>query len=107
MQSDLDELTFQARYDALHQEYLAALPQRRNSVAETWALCTDDAQSPAWCELQALAHRLSGSAPCYGLEAIGVAAHRIDRRLSSKVPCRDAVTLEPMVAALLAALDAA
>lgn len=107
MGDDLDEATFQARFEALREEYLAALPQRRAHVAEAWAACAHDADSTAWRELHTLVHRLSGSAPCYGLDDTGAAAHRIDVLLSGKSPCRDVSKLESLMADLLAALAAA
>ncbi|HXS73133.1 MAG TPA: Hpt domain-containing protein [Rhodanobacteraceae bacterium] len=101
-----DDLDFQARYDALRAAYLAALPQRRSDAAEHWRLCEQDAQSPAWRDLHTLAHRLSGSAPCYGLDEVGIAAQKLDRLLSGKPPCRDMGKLTPLIERLLTALDA-
>jgi HPt (histidine-containing phosphotransfer) domain-containing protein len=101
-----DDLDFEARYEALRTAYFAGLPQRRSEAAEQWRACTQDAQSPAWRELHTLEHRLSGSAPCYGLDEIGMAARKLDRMLSGKPPCRDVAALSPWVDCLLAALDA-
>jgi hypothetical protein len=50
---------------------------------------------------------LSGSAPCYGLEAIGNLARSLDRLLSAKPPCRERAVAGGAVAELSAALDAA
>jgi len=102
-----DDLDFEARYEALRVAYLAALPQRRTDAVEHWRACMHDAQSPAWRELHTLVHRLSGSAPCYGLEEVGATAQKLDRMLSGKPPCRDVAALAPWVDCLLAALDAA
>jgi hypothetical protein len=101
-----EDLDFEARYEALRVAYLAGLPQRRAEAAEHWRACMQDAESPAWRELHTLVHRLSGSAPCYGLEEIGVAAQKLDRMLSGKAPCHDVAALSPWVDCLLAALDA-
>src|SRR5690242_20149861 len=101
-----DDLDFEARYEALRAAYFAALPQRRADAAEHWRACMHDAESPGWRELHTLVHRLSGSAPCYGLEEIGVTAQKLDRMLSGKPPCRDVAALAPWVDCLLAALDA-
>lgn len=101
-----EDLDFEARYEALRAAYFAALPQRRADAAELWRACMEDAQSPAWRELHTLVHRLSGSAPCYGLEEIGVAAQKLDRMLSGKSPSRDVAALAPWVDCLLSALDA-
>jgi HPt (histidine-containing phosphotransfer) domain-containing protein len=101
-----EDLDFEARYEALRTAYLAAMPQRRVDAAELWRACMDDAQSPAWRELHTLVHRLSGSAPCYGLEEIGAAAQKLDRMLSGKSPCHDVAALSPWMDCLFSALDA-
>lgn len=100
-----DDLDFEARYEALRTAYFAALPQRRAEAAEHWRVCMLDAQSPAWRELHTLVHRLSGSAPCYGLDEVGLAAQKLDRMLSGKPPCRDVAALAPWLDCLLAAMD--
>lgn len=101
-----DDLDFEARYEALRTAYFAALPQRRAEAAEHWRACVQDAQSPAWRELHTLVHRLSGSAPCYGLDEVGIAGQKLDRMLSGKPPCRDVAALTPWVDCLLAAMAA-
>ncbi len=106
MRSDLGESEFEARYRALREEYLSLLPQRRDAVAAHWQVCAQDAACDDWRELHSLAHKLSGSAPCYGLDEIGAAAHEIDRVLSAKPSCRDFRVLAPLVAHLLTALNA-
>lgn len=100
------EQEYDARIKALREQYFAALPQRRADIAEHWRACAVDAASPAWRELQSQAHRLAGSAPCYGLEDVGESAQRLDRLLSGKPPCRDAAVPAPLVTRLLDALDA-
>ena len=107
MGNDLGESEFEARYRALQSEYMAALPQRREILAAHWRACVHDAASGEWRELHSLAHKLSGSAPCYGLDEVGEAAHEIDRMLSAKPPCRDANAIASLIMRLLAALDAA
>jgi hypothetical protein len=101
-----EDLDFEARYEALRTAYLAAMPQRRADAAGLWRACMEDAQSPAWRELHTLVHRLSGSAPCYGLEEIGTAAQKLDRMLSGKSPCHDVAALSPWMDCLFSALDA-
>jgi HPt (histidine-containing phosphotransfer) domain-containing protein len=101
-----DDLDFEARYEALRTAYFAALPQRRAEAAEYWRACMQDVQAPAWRELHTLVHRLSGSAPCYGLDEIGLAAQKLDRMLSGKPPSRDVAALAPWLDCLLAAMDA-
>lgn len=103
----MGEAEFEARYRALREQYLSDLPQRRNAVASLWDASLQDVSSPAWCELHTLAHRLSGSAPCYGLDEIGEAAQELDRLLSTRPPCREPAMLRPPVAQLLGRLDAA
>ncbi|HJU08395.1 MAG TPA: Hpt domain-containing protein [Rhodanobacteraceae bacterium] len=107
MGDDLAEAEFDARYRLLQSQYLSELPQRRKAVAASWAASMRDAASPAWRELHSLAHRLSGSAPCYGLDAVGEAAQEVDRLLSAKPPCRELPVLRPVVSRLLNLLDAA
>lgn len=101
------EQEYEARFAALRAQYFAALPQRRADIAEHWRGCAADAASPAWAAIHTQAHRLAGSAPCYGLDGVGEAAQRLDRMLSGKPPCRDAAALAPLVTRLLDALDAA
>lgn len=102
-----DDLDFEARYEALRSAYFAALPQRRADAAELWRACMEDAQSRSWDDLHTLVHRLSGSAPCYGLEEIGVTAQKLDRMLSGKPPTRDIAALAPWMDSLLSALASA
>ncbi len=104
---DLAQAEFDARYRLLQSQYLSDLPQRRKAVASLWAASMKDAASPAWPELHSLAHRLSGSAPCYGLDAVGEAAQEVDRLLSAKPQCRELSVLRPPVSRLLNLLDAA
>lgn len=102
------EQEYDSRFAALREQYFAALPQRRADIAERWSACaTEITASPAWRELQSQAHRLAGSAPCYGLDEVGISAQRLDRLLSGKPPCRDAAVLMPLVTRMLDALDAA
>jgi|SRR5579885_3006590 len=105
--NDLGNADFDARYRWLRAHYLSELPQRREAVSSLWADAMRDPTSPAWHELHALAHRLSGSAPCYGLDAIGETAQELDRLFSAKPPCREVFVLRPTVLRLLERLDAA
>jgi len=107
MGNDLGEAEFESRYRALRAEYLGALPACRGAVAAHWQACAQDAASEGWRQLHSLAHKLSGSAPCYGLEEVGEVAHEIDRLLSAKPPCRDRGQLAPLLSRLLSALDSA
>ena len=107
MGDDLDDIEFEKRFRSLRAQYLAELPTRREALASLWAASRHDVASSAWHELQTLAHRLSGSAPCYGLDAMGEAAQELDRLLSGKPPCREQKLVHPSVAQLLALMDAA
>ena len=102
-----DDLDFDGRFDALRSAYLAALPQRHADLAQYWKSCSRDPQSFDWSSLHSLVHRLSGSAPCYGLDQVGSAAREIDRLLSGKAPCHDPAVLNPAIELLLETIDAA
>ncbi|HEX7111590.1 MAG TPA: Hpt domain-containing protein [Mizugakiibacter sp.] len=103
-----DDFDFEARLAALTRDYLRALPQRREELARLWDACRGGAATAEeWAALRQLVHRLSGSAPNYGLEALGAAARAVDVLLSGTAPCRDAATLAPAVVACAAALEAA
>ncbi len=102
-----DEFDYEARLAELTRTYVAALPDKRADLEHLWTVCGDAATDETWQALRTLAHRLSGSAPNYGFEALGVAARALDNRLGGKPPCRDLVLLAPLVAALHEALAAA
>ncbi len=102
-----DEFDYEARLAALTRVYVAALPDKRADLERLWVACADAATDEAWQALRTLAHRLSGSAPNYGFEALGAAARALDTRLGGKTPCRDRSLLAPLVAALHEALAAA
>lgn len=102
-----DEFDYEARLAALTRTYVAALPEKRVDLERLWAACADAAADETWQALRTLAHRLSGSAPNYGFEALGDAARALDARLGSKTPCRDRAILAPLVMALREALTAA
>ena len=96
-----------ARIEALRKAYLAALPDKRTELAAHWQACAAATDAEAWRALHALAHRLSGSAPCYGLDEVGAAAQRLDRQLSGRPPARDRALLAPLVERLLHELQRA
>ncbi len=102
-----DEFDYEARLAELTRVYVAALPDKQADLERLWTACADAAADETWQALRALAHRLSGSAPNYGFEALGVAARTLDTRLGGKPPCRDRALLAPLVAALHEALTAA
>lgn len=109
MATDVDsrELEFEAQIEALRRHFLAGLPERRGTLAAAWRECADAGDEPPWQQLRDVTHKLAGSAPCYGLEAVGEAARALDRLLSGKPPCRERAAAGIAVAELSAALDAA
>lgn len=104
---DPGEVEFQAQVEALRRHFLQSLPERRAALAAAWRDCVDVGGESAWQCLRDVAHRLSGSAPCYGLDVVGELARSLDRLLSGKPPCRERAVLAGAVAELSAALDAA
>ena len=103
-----DEFDYEARLAALTRTYIATLPDKRADLERLWtAACADAAADETWQALRTLAHRLSGSAPNYGFEALGDAARALDACLGGKTPCRDRAILTPLVMALREALTAA
>lgn len=103
---DFADAAFQAQIEALRQHYLQGIPQRRSAFIEAWRECLDGEQEQAWLRLRDVAHKLSGSAPCYGLEEVGEAARELDKLLSGRTPCRTRAQVEAPVARLQALLDA-
>ena len=67
----------------------------------------DGGDEAPWLRLRDVAHRLSGSAPCYGLDAVGDAARELDRLLSGRAPCRERALAMIAVTSLTSVLDAA
>ncbi|HET9818702.1 MAG TPA: Hpt domain-containing protein [Rhodanobacteraceae bacterium] len=106
-ESDPREAEFQAQIEALRRHFLQELPERRAALAAAWHDCTAAGDETPWLRLRDVAHKLSGSAPCYGLDAVGEAARDLDRLLSGRDPCRERDAADGAVAELLAALDAA
>lgn len=84
----LREAAFRADLEALRIQYMRRLPELAEAFASAWDECRDDAGEEAWLAVRSLAHKMSGSAPCYGLEALGLAARELDGMLSGKAPCR-------------------
>ena len=109
MVAELDprEVEFQAQLEALRRHFLEGLPERRAALAAAWCDCVDGREEATWERLRDVVHKLSGSAPCYGLNQVGELARGLDRQLSGRVPCRERAVLDAAVAQLLAALDAA
>lgn len=104
---DFADPGFQAQMAALRRQFQAGLPARRTALVDAWAGCADGTDGPAWLQLRDVAHKLSGSAPSYGFEAIGIAARDLDGLLSGRPPCRQRALAEVAVMHLQALLDAA
>jgi hypothetical protein len=109
MAAELDprEAAFQAQIEALRLHFLQELPERRAALAAAWHDCVDAGDEAPWMRLRDVAHKLSGSAPCYGLDAVGEAARNLDKLLSGRAPCRERGAAGDAMAELAAVLDAA
>lgn len=105
--SDSRDAAFEAQLDALREHFLTGLPARRTALVAAWRDCTDGGDDAPWQRLREVAHKLAGSAPCYGLEAVGDVARELDRQLSGRQPCRERARVEAPVGRLLALMDAA
>lgn len=106
-ESDPAQRAFEAELAVLRRHFLEGLPARRAALAAAWQECRDGAAEAAWLRLREAAHKLAGSAPCYGMEALGAAARELDRALSGRPPCRVRARLQPRVLQVFAELDAA
>ncbi|HEX7323846.1 MAG TPA: Hpt domain-containing protein [Rhodanobacteraceae bacterium] len=104
--SDAADAAFQTELDALRQRFLAGVPARRAALMDAWRACVDGAAEAAWLRLRDVAHKLSGSAPCYGLDALGAFARELDGLLSARPPCRTRAAADAAVERLLQALAA-
>lgn len=109
MAADVDprEIEFQAQIEALRRHFVGELPTRRAALASAWADCDDGGADAPWLRLRDVAHKLSGSAPNYGLDAVGEAARALDRLLSGHHPCRERSVASAAVDTLTVALDVA
>ena len=104
---DPREAEFQAQFEALRRHFMQELPDRRAALVSAWNACAAGGDEAPWLRLRDVAHKLSGSAPNYGLDVVGDVARGLDRLLSGRTPCRARATAEGVVADLTAALDAA
>lgn len=107
------------KLDELRLRYQRSLPDKARDIrVQSQRLQTETMQRPLLQELQQQVHRLSGSAPAYGFDAIGALARPVDVYLSERLRgdaalptaaelfARIAAPLEALVAALeQAALD--
>lgn len=108
--------SLEARLQALRRQYAQSLPQKADELTRAWAqFRAAPGDRAAATGLHACVHRLSGSAPAYGFDAIGAAAQPADALLSGWInaPTDDAAAaalfqaLTPHIQTLLAALRAA
>jgi HPt (histidine-containing phosphotransfer) domain-containing protein len=106
-ETDPREIEFQAQFEALRLHFMQELPERRAALVSAWNRCVDVGDQAPWLRLRDVAHKLSGSAPNYGLEAVGDCARALDRLLSGRAPCRGRAAAESAIARLMAALDEA
>ena len=104
---DFTDPAFLAQVEALRQHFLQGVPARHAALKDAWRGCIDGGGESAWLSLRNVAHNLSGSASCYGFEALGETARELDKLLSGRLPCRERALAEPVVARLSALLDAA
>ena len=70
------------RFDSLRVRYARSFASKRAALAEAWRAFADTADATRARELHVLAHRLAGSAPTYGYEALGAQAGVVDRALA-------------------------
>lgn len=103
---DFSDPEFLAELEVLRQHYVQGMPGRQATFRNAWRDCVDGSAEPAWQSLRDVAHKLSGTAPSYGLEELGAAARELDRLLSGRPPCRVRAQVEPMVVRVQAMLDA-
>ncbi len=109
------------KLDELRLRYWRSLPQKAQDLIERWhALQLRPDERAPIAELQQLVHKLSGSAPAYGFDAIGGLARPVDQRLgewlrsdgidepsaAADLVASVAVPFGALIAALHAAADA-
>lgn len=104
---DPREVEFQAQFEALRRHFMQELPDRRAALVSAWDGCADGGDEAPWLRLRDVAHKLSGSAPNYGLDVVGDVARGLDRLLSGRTPCRERTAANAVVGELTAALDEA
>ena len=73
---------FQQQMEALHRAYVKQLPQKIEQIEKLWkAVCTDTPDKSTIQLLYHLVHKLSGSGPTFGFEAITDRAARLEEAL--------------------------
>lgn len=106
-ETDPREIEFQAQFEALRRHFMQELPDRRAALVSAWNDCADGGDEAPWLRLRDVAHKLSGSAPNYGLDVVGGLARGLDKLLSGRKPCRERTAASAAVAGLTAALGEA
>lgn len=106
-ETDPREIEFRAQFEALRRHFMQELPDRRAALVSAWNVCAEGGDEAPWLRLRDVAHKLSGSAPNYGLDAVGDIARSLDRLLSGRTPCRERAKAEGVVVQLVTVLDEA
>lgn len=91
------------RLDALRMRYVRSLASKRAALAEASRAFERDGGETSAKAVQVLVHRLAGSAPTYGYEALGALAAKIDRVLIDW--CESAPATRPRGAALASQIE--
>ena len=100
---DESGVDYDARLAALATAFAQSLPGKRAEIEAAWTRWRAG-EAAARATLQALTHRLGGSADNYGFEALGAAARALDAALLPRLGAAPA-QVAGVVAALLAVFD--
>jgi HPt (histidine-containing phosphotransfer) domain-containing protein len=73
----------QQRFAELQARYSESLPAKHAALALAWHALTTLGGEQAVANLQALTHRLAGSAPSYGYDTVGERARAVDVLLNA------------------------
>jgi HPt (histidine-containing phosphotransfer) domain-containing protein len=102
------------RLEQLRQRYALSLPDKADQLTDQWIeVRREPCNRAALTDVHQQVHRLSGSAPAYGFEALGAIAQEIDNRIATWLNAgeHDAIethalleSLQPRIEALLRAL---
>ncbi|KAB2898335.1 MAG: hypothetical protein F9K31_10135 [Dokdonella sp.] len=99
------------KLQALRQRYAAGLSDKRSALLAQWRAWRASGHDDEHLrELAMQAHRLAGSAGCYGYATIGMHAGRLDELASERLQCSGAIDppqLDLAISALLGAIDRA
>ena len=98
---DESGVDYDARLAELTRAFAQSLPGKRAEIEAAWARWRTG-EAAARATLQALTHRLGGSADNYGFEALGAAARALDAALRPRLDAAPA----QVAAGVMALLDA-